>query len=169
VRVVAGSNPATPTNLKSFIFRRFSPRRLGKPSLLSGDCAQFRALPAPSPKRAGNFSAPLQRRNGLPPGLDADMCVPTRRPVADVSSRLADGLDGHVWIFRRPGYCGAQAPFPPRSIFGRTSRSGSNRKTIGFRIRGRSGRSPERASNGSFRDSCIIAFSADVGGGTAAG
>ncbi len=45
VRVVAGSNPATPTNLKSSKSKGFSEFRLGMAQPAPEDCAQFCALP----------------------------------------------------------------------------------------------------------------------------
>jgi len=52
------------------------------------------------------FGPPLQRRNGLPPGLDADVRVAGQHSVVYMSGQLADGLDGHGWIFCQPGHKG---------------------------------------------------------------
>jgi len=57
VRVVAGSNPAAPTNQKSFVFNRLWETWPSESTRPVEDCAQF-CVPPAILKRADNFGPP---------------------------------------------------------------------------------------------------------------
>jgi len=106
VRVVAGSNPATPTNDKSCLFKELASGLRGDSHRPSGDCVQFCAHPILVAERDASPRTQFQCRNCITRCLNPDVSISSKHLVVHMTRELPDGLIGYCRIFGKTSYKG---------------------------------------------------------------